>query len=136
MRIHAFVLLEFLMAVVILGVISVAATKLSLSSKKQEFLSYQQAQSSLQLINALLQISRYLEDATKIITTASSMHFYQKEHFVQVELRGEDLYLDDVLLLSFVRRLEISRTKEGLWMELCDRYLCIGHAILLYGEQT
>ncbi len=129
----AFILVEFVMAVVILGVLSISSATILLELKKKEKTAKILAQRHMYLESTLLQIQRLLERAKNISFSDSKLYFEDNGMHV-ISLDADVLSLDRGGLIDGISKFSAYRIQEDWIVELCQGKGCLNAAVLVYGD--
>lgn len=124
---RAFVLLEFIFGIVILGIVAITCSKLLLHLKQQEVFARQQ--SVLDLYNTLLQIDALIPSE---LVFKDNVLLWDKH---QIFLKDRQLYLDYVLLLDDIDVFEVIPIGTDWLIRLCKKRTCLQKIKLVYGDK-
>lgn len=117
---EGFVLIEFIIAIVVLGTIIIAGSKLLLSIQKQSFIQTQKVQDNLSLENTLDILKNYLLESSDVEFKTNKVLWkdsLSKNH--SLEKNEDKLFLDGNLLIDKVVNFELKRNKENFEAFLC-----------------
>ncbi|WP_104697106.1 MULTISPECIES: hypothetical protein [unclassified Helicobacter] len=131
---RAFILLEFIFGILILGIISIVCAKLLLQLKQKEIFTQNFTQQNIQIQNTLLQITNILAEAQDIQIKDNGLFFLQDNLKHQILMKGQRVLFDEVILLDFVEEFLVKIFQTNLLLKICMSKICLEKVILQYGD--
>lgn len=134
MRHPAFMLIELLAGILILGLLSIACSKILLELRKKEAMAYQLSESLISIEVGLLQIERLLENAKNIRFEGGILSFEDEGKMHALSLNHSRLTLDDSGIIEGIKSFSAYRIGVDFVVELCGNKKCFRRVILMYGD--
>ena len=133
--IKAFILIELVVGILIVGMISIATSQLLLYLKKQEIVAYNLSQITLKLENTLLQIEHYIQDAQEITFTHSKLSWKNGNQNVSFfELIDHQLFLNDKPFIQQINFFDAQKFGSHWLIKICSHTICLQRGVLIYGN--
>ncbi|MCE3037378.1 hypothetical protein LW135_05970 [Helicobacter sp. faydin-H20] len=134
MRMKSFAMLEFLVGLIVFAIISIVCVKLAFYAKRQEVVIFNLAYNFLEIQNALMQISRLLDNASKIILEDSKLIWYDEKNRHEIFFDNQTLFLDGFIMLEGIFGFEVRKIKEDILLKICGKKSCLMRMHLRYGD--
>ena len=132
---RAFVFIELVAGIVILGVISIACSKILLELRKKEQSSYYLGVNMLNLESGLLQVEHLLENAKGIRFDHNILSFESEGRGHNLSLKSNILSLDGYEILSGIKSFRAYGVGMDWVIEMCGARKCFRRVVLIYGDE-
>lgn len=131
---RAFVFLEFIFGILILGIVSIVCAKLLLHLKEKEIFAQSVTQKNILIQNTLLQITNILSEATNIQIIDNRILFFKDHIKHQIFFQEKKLYFDETILLNLVENFFVENLYTNLLIQICMQKTCLEKIVLKYGD--